>query len=819
MFKTLLYVILFFCFVQITYAQETENGVVALDLPVRNSLKFNRYAVNPTFSFVREQNKYISFSNKRQWTQFENPPQTYLFSFTGRIKENIGASIGLFQQDYGVQTVFGGILNFAYNAAINRDNNLTFGLNIGAYQSGINEGKVVTNTPEPVLNNIPNNLLLTINPGINYGTEFFDFGLSINNLVAYNLNTSKIIEDNPQQSLQAHVMYTGYMNTRGFFDESKFTTLITSEFKKEETVISGLAMLTVPKGIWGQIGYNTLYGASAGVGINVTEQIALEYNFEKSIGDLAEFGTSHEFSVAYKFKNNNRYVYSGDDDETALLAPKRKKRTIAKRKPTTNSTKSKRTKSAVAKTSEPQDVSGNNDNTEAQAKAEAEALRKQQEAEAQAKEAAGLQALEAEKARLAEAARLKAEQEQQKAVEEAKAKAEAEAEALRKQQAAEAQAKEAARVQALEADIARLAVAARLKAEQEQQKAAEEAKAQAEAEALRKQQEAEAQAKEAARLQALEAEKARLAEAARLKAEQEAAQNLSNLDEETVSEIKNLNAVTDNATQAQGTLIEKLTEKVAVKQGDLDALKKENDLSEQGIVVAPRPFKSIAAENAEIESIKNELDQVIEDQRIKIEELQAVYISRKRKVKDDNDPLNAAYLSAIEQLKAEQLKTINAKANLEASLQTIKVATDVERRRRIKRAAYDNQKDRFVKDSSALSNIKRFTDPSSQPLTTSDFDFGEKANNNIQIVKNVAYTESGYYIVLAVHSSEEKRDDFLRKAVAAGQKDINFFFDVNTNKYFIYYDKFDSIEQAQYTLQNESKEPYDANRSIVKIEN
>ena len=60
----LLHIVLFFCISQQFHSQE--DGVVALDIPVRNSLKFNKYIVNPTFSFVREQNKYLSFYNKRQ---------------------------------------------------------------------------------------------------------------------------------------------------------------------------------------------------------------------------------------------------------------------------------------------------------------------------------------------------------------------------------------------------------------------------------------------------------------------------------------------------------------------------------------------------------------------------------------------------------------------------------------------------------------------------------------------------------------------------------------------------------------------------------
>ncbi|MFY0714480.1 PorP/SprF family type IX secretion system membrane protein [Seonamhaeicola sp. NFXS20] len=843
--KNLLYLILFLCLAQTSHSQN--NGVVAIDLPIRNSLKFNKYAVNPTFSFVREQNKYISFTNKRQWVQFEDAPQAYLFSYSGRFKENIGAGIGLFQQNYGVQTVFGGMLNFAYNAVLDRDSNLTFGLNIGAYQSSINEGNVVTNFQDPALQNIPKNTLLTVNPGINYGTAFFDFGFSVNNLVSYNLSSSKIIEDNPEQSYQAHIMYTGYMDSRGFFDESKFSTLIRSEFKKETTVLSGLAMLSIPKGIWGQVGYNTLYGASAGVGINITEQIAVEYNYEQSVGELSDFGNSHEFTIAYRFKNNNRYLYNGDDDEKSVFTPKSRKRTIANR---SSSSKPKVNREEAARL-KAEEIAQRKKALEEKrlARQEAERLRKEEQinneevtedvvatsknVEEEKIKAEAAAKLEAERKAKEEADRIKAEQEAQRLAAEAKAREEArlkaEAEAAAKLEAERKSKEEADRIKA-EQEAQRLAAEAkareeaRLKAEAEAAAKLEaERKAKEEADRIKAEQEAqrlaaEAKAREEARLKA-EAEAAAKLEAERKANEENLIEITSDLDQETINSINKLNESAKESKKQQSELIDRLTEKVAIKQKDLDDLKQENDLSEQGIYVEPKPFKSVTAENAEIEALKDQLEKVIEEQRIKIEELEAVYITRKRKVKDDNDALNIKYSKAIEKLKAQQLQAMKAKADLESSLETIKVATDYERKRRIKRAAYDNQQDRYKKDSASLASIKKFTQPSNLVLTEDDFDFGDEPSNNIQIVKNVTNAESGYYMVIAIHENEAKRNEFLTKVVSMGRKDIEFFFDVNTNKYFIYYSKFDNIEEAQRLLQSKGNEPYNAKMSIVKIEN
>ncbi|GGD28023.1 hypothetical protein GCM10011368_32570 [Hyunsoonleella pacifica] len=913
--------------IQQFHSQES-NGVVALALPVRNSLKFNRYAINPTFSFVREQNKYISFTNKKQWAQFSDAPQSYLFSYSGRFSENVGAGIGLFQQDFGVLTTFGGILNFAYNVNISRESNLTFGLNIGAYQSGLNEGRVVVNVSDPSLQNIPSNFLIAINPGINYGTDFFDFGLSINNLVTYNLNESQIIEDNPEQALQAHVMYTGYMNSRGFFNNSKFSTLIRSEFKKDQTVISGLAMLNVPKGIWGQAGYNTLYGASAGIGINVTNNIAIEYNYEQSMGDFSEFGSSHEITLAYRFNNKYRYSYGNDDEEQSVFNTTKKRRPkksnsltdedrtrIAERRVEIEAKRRAEAKKeqANAKIEKPEiskETSiDNSDETitkkttkeipvvDEQEQLEQEAKRKEAEEQSKLKAEEERKLAEAEKKRIEEEAKIKSQEEARKKLETekleaealAKAKIEAEKERLRleaekKAEAAKRQAQEEEKLRQ-EAERKRIEEEARKKLELEQQRKAEEEKklqeerlkleAEKKAEEARKIAEAaekerlklEAEKKaEAVKRQAQEEEKLRQ-EAERKRIEEEAREKLELEQQRKVEEEKKLqeerlkleaekkaeedrkiaeaaekdtanneveipvandeaaklmNALvneTSDAKEVQDELMKRLSEKIDIKQKDLDDLKEENDLSEKGIYLAPKPFKSLTAENQELETLKDEIDKKLEEQQIKIIELETVYLKRKRKVKDKNDSVNEFYLDALERLKSEQQQLLSAKRDLILNLEQINEATDFERKRRIRRAAYDNQQDRYNKDKAALARIKKFTDERATQLLEKDFDFGEEQTKNIQIVKNVLNEEPGYYMVIAVHNTVEKRDDFVTKVVASGEKNVNFFFDVNTNKYFIYYEKFNSISQAKKALEQKGSKPYNGKMSLVKIDN
>ena len=776
-----IHIILLFCLVQIGYSQ-ADDGVVALELPVRNSLMFNRFVLHPAFSFVREQNKYITISNKRELVGAQDSPQTYLFNYSGRIKENIGAGIGVFQQNYGVLTTFGGIINFAYNARIQDDSNLTFGINIGAYSSGLNTGKIITNFDDPALNNIPSNFLLTANPGLNYGTGFMDFGVSFNNIVTYNFNSSALVKENPKRGLQGHIMYTGYFGGYGFFGESKFSALAKSEFQKEATIVSGVMMLTVPKGVWVQLGYNTKYGASGGLGINITPQIAIEYNYEKPFAGLSNLGASHEITLADRFKNNNYYDYGSDDDLAGLFS--------TENKPKKKSNKKKE----VAKAPE---TSITVDET----KSAAEEL-----AVLAALETTRLAALEQARLDAEEQARLAAEEQARLAAEEQTRLAAEEQARITAEEKANPSAEEQARIAAEEQ--ARLATEeqARIAAEEQARIAAEE--------------QARLAALETTRLAALEQTRLDAEEQARLAAENEAKESLIiNPTDNIGISISELSSQTDKSSITQAQLLVNLQAAVDIKEKDLKDLKDENDLSEQNIYVEPKPFKSISEENEAIELIKIDLDEIILRQKKKIVELESLLQARVVSVTDPLDETNLYYKNKIATLKSEQEKAIRNRESLVSSLEQISIATDFERKRRIKQAAFDNDQDRYTQDRNRLNSLKQNVSTNNTPLNSEDLDFGRERNSSIQILKNVENAESGYYLVLAVHGEVIKRDEFLVQVISSGDKEVDFFFDVNTSEYYIYSKKFDSMEEVNRERSTQLDKPFNQNINIIKIEN
>ncbi|WP_134339441.1 PorP/SprF family type IX secretion system membrane protein [Flavobacterium psychrophilum] len=510
------------------------GGVVSFDVPAKNSLKFNKFLINPTFSFVREDESFVSMYNKRQFSGLENAPQAYFASYSGKFREDNAIGFGLFQRNYGVLTTFGIVGNFARNVELSNNSNFTFGLNLAYINSGLNTGKIVTGEAEPLLQTVPKNSLVTINPGLNYSTGFIDFGIAANNIFTYNFSGSDLVSDDPAKSFVGHVMYTGYLyNNSGLFENGKFSMIVKGEAAKEKTIFSTNLLLNAPKAGWVQAGYNSLYGISAGIGFTVAKKLSIGYTLEKGIGNLSNLGLSHEITLAYKLKGYGDFEdYKPIVKATKKTNPGTKNATVNKKTPA--DLQKERAEALALKTekdkarAEAEKVRKAKELADAKEKAEVlAALRKAQADKLLALQGKDKAVLEAERQRKlkeaadsrannANAARLKAEQDKANALAEsqrlrnekaaADAKAKTDAQRLRTEKAiADAKALADAKAQARTKAAKALADAANAKAEAERLR---KEKADAEAKALS---DAKAQAKaESDKLKATQAEAERL---------------------------------------------------------------------------------------------------------------------------------------------------------------------------------------------------------------------------------------------------------------------------------------------------------------------
>lgn len=316
--KRLIYLFLLFLAFAKVNAQE-ENPFISYDVPAQNLLKYNRFLINPTFSTVREDKSYINLLHRNQSVQFDDNNQNYFLSYSGRVNDRTGLGLSLYTQRQGLLSNFGVLANYAYGVKLNDKSNLTFGANMSYYNSGFDEGRASTIEIDPLLAGLQDQSLLSIQPGLNLSYGKFDVGVFAENLFDYNLKTSESVTEFKDKTFSGHLQYTHqFKNASGILEEGRLMPLARArKVGEEDLTLGGSLILDLPKLGWLQAGYDSFYGAAAGVGFNLNRRISLGYTMEKGLSsNFDNFGVTHEISFAYSFTPNlteDRVLFEDED--------------------------------------------------------------------------------------------------------------------------------------------------------------------------------------------------------------------------------------------------------------------------------------------------------------------------------------------------------------------------------------------------------------------------------------------------------------------------------------------------------------------------
>lgn len=287
-------------------AQE-ENPVLTYEVPSQNLLRFNRFLINPTFSTVREDKSYINLLHRNQSVQFDDNLQNYFLSYSGRISDRTGLGLSLYTQRVGPLDNIGVLANYAYGIKLSEKSNFTFGANIAYYNSGLKRDQVTTVEDDPFLNGFQNESLLSFQPGFNISFGRFDVGAFAENLFDYNLKTNTSVTDFSEKTYSGHLQYThSFENGSGVLEHGRLMPLArTRMVDGQDLTLGGSLILDLPKIGWLQGGYDSFYGASAGIGFNLNQRLSLGYTMEKGLtNDFDNLGITHEISFAYSFTPN-----------------------------------------------------------------------------------------------------------------------------------------------------------------------------------------------------------------------------------------------------------------------------------------------------------------------------------------------------------------------------------------------------------------------------------------------------------------------------------------------------------------------------------
>lgn len=322
--KSVLYLLLF-CLAIFKVAAQEENPFVPYDVPAQNLLKYNRFLINPTFSTVREDKSYINLLHRNQSVQFDDNNQNYFLSYSGRISDRSGLGLSLYSQRMGTLSNFGVLANYAYGIKLNDKSNFTFGANISYYNSGFDQGRASTVEDDPFLAGLQDQNLLSFQPGFNLSYGKFDVGVFAENLFDYNLKTSESLTEFKDKTYSGHLQYTHqFENQNGIFEEARLMPLArVRKIGEEDVTLGGSLILDLPKIGWIQTGYDSFYGAAAGVGFNINQRVSLGYTMEKGLSNnFDNFGLTHEISVAYSFSPNlteDRVMLEDDNEDDLVL--------------------------------------------------------------------------------------------------------------------------------------------------------------------------------------------------------------------------------------------------------------------------------------------------------------------------------------------------------------------------------------------------------------------------------------------------------------------------------------------------------------------
>ncbi|MBT8183986.1 MAG: type IX secretion system membrane protein PorP/SprF, partial [Eudoraea sp.] len=229
----------------------------------------------------------------------------------------------LYTQREGIVSNYGVLANYAYGVKLSEKSNFTFGANLSYYSSGLDESRANPVEIDPLLSGFQDNSLLSFQPGFNVSYGQFDFGVFAENLFDYNLKTSESITDFKDKTFSSHLQYTHqFKNAAGILESGRLMPLARArKVGEDEVVLGGSIILDLPKLGWIQGGYDSFYGASAGIGFNLNRRLSLGYTMEKGLSNnFDNFGVTHEISFAYSFTPNlteDRVMLEDNEDTLA----------------------------------------------------------------------------------------------------------------------------------------------------------------------------------------------------------------------------------------------------------------------------------------------------------------------------------------------------------------------------------------------------------------------------------------------------------------------------------------------------------------------
>lgn len=300
----------------------------------RNFMKFNRFLTVPTFSALPENKTSLTAIVRNSNIAFEDNPRLYVATYSGEMRENVGAGFALYQQEVGVFKDFGAIANYAQRLNLDGNMALTFGFNFLYSRRSANALKENSTIPDPGIANFQDIPLVMLQPAVTLSFGKIGVGIFFENIVDFNLKSSEMVTSFSDKTFSAHGMYSyDFDYSSGFFEGASLRALVIARKAGQDGFGgAGSLILDLPKAVWLKAGYDSVYGMSAGLGVNVSDRLAIGISYETN-----DFSSTNEVGLIYNFgQKSYRRRRAKRRGKVNFTLPKRgiKKKVVTKDKKT-----------------------------------------------------------------------------------------------------------------------------------------------------------------------------------------------------------------------------------------------------------------------------------------------------------------------------------------------------------------------------------------------------------------------------------------------------------------------------------------------------
>ncbi len=270
---------------------------VAQDFTANGQYYINRYSVAPAYAgFNGNAEGFLGY--RSTLGGIDGAPQIMRADANAQMMGNMGLGMQIVNEKSGNFSNTVAYLTYAYHLQLDNDMSLSFGLSPTVIRSAYNLGKATTESAntDPVFANLAGMSASGFDAGFSIMFNMQNLYLSINapRLICQDLKFQNGVA-NTNRSITADVSYVIES------DKIEIEPLVNVEYTFNEGVqVIGAAVARYSKRAWIQASYSTNKWIGIGAGFNATGRIAVNYQYETGMSDLAKQSSgNHEITVGF----------------------------------------------------------------------------------------------------------------------------------------------------------------------------------------------------------------------------------------------------------------------------------------------------------------------------------------------------------------------------------------------------------------------------------------------------------------------------------------------------------------------------------------